>query len=94
MIRTIDLSDRAPLRRIWVIAGAWGVVTFIQAITLRFQEDVRFDYALVSAAMNYSIMALLVWASCRINVRRRLGDRSPLRAATGGSRGTVSLKRA
>lgn len=82
MIRTIDLSDRAPLRRIWVIAGAWGVVTFIQAITLRFQEDVRFDYALVSAAMNYSIMALLVWASCRINVSRRLWDRSPLRALT------------
>jgi hypothetical protein len=80
MTRTIDLSDRAPLRRIWVVVGAWGVVTLIQAITLRFQEGLRFDYALVSATLNYSIMALLVWASCRINVRRRLWDRSPLRA--------------
>ena len=32
MIRTIDLSDRPPLRRIWLIVAAWAVLAMIQAM--------------------------------------------------------------
>lgn len=80
MSRTIDLSDRRPVRRIWLIVAAWAVVAVLQAITLRYQEGVPVPYALISAIANYSIMGLLVWASCRLNVRLRLWSRSPLRA--------------
>ena len=80
MIRTIDLSDRGPVRRIWLIVAAWVVVAMIQAVTLRYQQNVRFDYAVVSSIANYSIMGLLVWASCWLNVRLELWRRPPLRA--------------
>jgi two-component system, LytTR family, sensor kinase len=77
---TIDLSDRSPLRRVWLIVGAWGTMAIVQAITVYFQQGVRFDHAVISAALNYSVMALLVWISCRLNVRLRLWSHSALRA--------------
>lgn len=80
MTRTIDLSDRGPLRRAWLIVAAWAVVAMIQAVTLRYQQGIRFDYAIVSAVANYLIMGLLVWASCWLNVRLQLWRRPPLRA--------------
>ena len=49
MIRTIDLSDRPPLRRIWLIVAAWAVLAMIQAMVLRYQQNVRFEYALASS---------------------------------------------
>ena len=76
----IDLSERRPRRRVWLIAGAWAIVALVQAIALHFSLPLRFDYALVDAVMNYSIMALLVWASCLLNVRLRLWSRRPLHA--------------
>jgi hypothetical protein len=80
MIRTIDLSDRGPVRRIWLIVAAWVVVAMIQAVTLRYQQNIRFDYAVVSSIANYSIMGLLVWVSCWLNVRLQLWRRPPLSA--------------
>ena len=76
----IDLSDRLPLRRVWLIILAWAAIALVQAITLYSQQGLRFFDALVSAALNYSVMALLVWASCRLNVRWRLWSRPPLGA--------------
>jgi two-component system, LytTR family, sensor kinase len=76
----IDLSDRLPLRRVWLIVGAWVAIALVQAITLYSQEGLRFFHAIVSVALNYSVMALLVWGSCRLNVRWRLWSRPPLRA--------------
>jgi sensor histidine kinase YesM len=80
MARTIDLSDRRPIRRVWLIVGAWGVAAVGQAVSLRFQQDLRFSYALFSSAMSYAVMGMLVWASCRLNVRWRIWSRPPLRA--------------
>jgi two-component system, LytTR family, sensor kinase len=80
MSRIVDLSDRAPLRRVWLIACGWAIVALAAAISLYVQEGIRFPYAVVSAVLNYSIMALLVWASCRFNQRVRLWSRPPLRA--------------
>jgi hypothetical protein len=76
----IDLSDRLPLRRVWLIILAWAAIALVQAITLYSQQGLRFFDAIVSAALNYSVMALLVWASCRLNVRWRLWSRPPLGA--------------
>jgi hypothetical protein len=76
----IDLSDRLPVRRMWLIVCAWVAIALVQAITLYSQEGLRFTHAIVSVALNYSIMAPLVWASCRLNVRWRLWRRPPLRA--------------
>jgi hypothetical protein len=78
--RTIDLVDRLPLRRGWLIACAWAIIALVQAIVLSYQEGLLFAYAVVSVALNYSVMALLVWASCRLNVLLRLWSRPPLRA--------------
>jgi hypothetical protein len=80
MNRTIDLVDRLPLRRVWLIVCAWATIALVQAITLYTQEGLRFFHAIVSVVLNYSIMALLVWASCGLNVRLRLWSRPPLRA--------------
>ena len=71
----IDLSDRLPVRRMWLIVCAWVAIALVQAITLYSQEGLRFTHAIVSVALNYSIMAPLVWASCRLNVRWRLWRR-------------------
>ncbi len=76
----VDLSERRPLRRVWLIVSAWAIVALVQAITLHFSLPLRFDYALLDSVMNYSIMALLVWASCLLNVRLRLWSRRPLHA--------------
>ena len=76
----IDLSDRLPLRRVWLIILAWATIALVQAITLYSQQGLRFFDAIVSTALNYSVMALLVWASCRLNVRWRLWSRPPLAA--------------
>ena len=32
--RTIDLSDRTPLGRVWPIVAAWGTVSLLQTVTL------------------------------------------------------------
>jgi signal transduction histidine kinase len=80
MKRTIDLADRLPLRRIWLIVCAWTTIALVQAITLYTQEGLLFLHAIVSVALNYSIMAPLVWASCRLNARLRLWSRPPLTA--------------
>ena len=80
MKHTIDLADRLPLRRIWLIVCAWVTIALVQAITLYTQEGLRFLHAIVSVVINYSVMAPLVWASCRLNVRLRLWSRPPLRA--------------
>ena len=78
--RTIDLSDRAPLGRVWLIAGAWAMVSLLQAVTLTYHEGLPFTYSIVSVSINYSVMASLVWVSCRLNARLRLWSRPPLRA--------------
>ncbi len=80
MICTIDLSDRRPLKRIWLIVAAWAVLATIEAIILVYQNNIRFGYAVVSAIANYSIMGLLVWLSCWLNVRLQLWRQPPLRA--------------
>jgi hypothetical protein len=80
MDNTIDFSDREPIPRVWLIAAAWAVVALLQAFTLYFQEGLALVYALISSAMNYSIMALLVWASCALSVRLRLWSRPVLPA--------------
>src|SRR5262245_59763604 len=82
MHRIIDLSDRLPLRRAWLIAGAWTTLALAQAITLYSQEGLRLSDAIISTALNYSVMAVLVWASCRINLHLRLWSR-PLLGALG-----------
>src|SRR5262245_31548307 len=80
MMHTVDLADRLPLRRIWLILVAWTTIALAQAVTLYMQQGLLFWYAIVSVALNYSVLALLVWASCRLNVRWRLWSRPPLRA--------------
>jgi two-component system LytT family sensor kinase len=81
MDRTIDLSDRpAPLGRVWLMVGAWVTVSLLQAVTLSYHAGVPFAYSIVSVSLNYSVMASLVWVSCRLNARLRLWSRPPLRA--------------
>jgi two-component system sensor histidine kinase AlgZ len=80
MDRTIDLSDRAPRRRIWFIVGAWAVVALLQAATLVYHEELRPQYALAAVTSYYAVMAVLVWGSCQLNVRWQLWSRPPLRA--------------
>ena len=78
--RTIDLSDRTPLGRVWLIVAAWGTVSLLQTVTLSYHMGLPFRYAIVSSSFNYAVMALLVWASCRLNARRRLWSRPPSQA--------------
>jgi sensor histidine kinase YesM len=80
MNTTIDFTDREPLRRVWLIAAAWAAVAVLQAFTLYFQEQLPFVYGLLSSAMNYSIMAVLVWMSCVLSARLRLWTRPVMRA--------------
>jgi hypothetical protein len=80
MDQTIDLSDRTPLHRTWLIVGVWVTLSLLQAVTLSYHEGLRFTYSIISVFLNYSIMALLVWASCRLNVRLELWNRPLLRA--------------
>jgi histidine kinase len=78
--RTIDLSDRSPVRRVWLVVAAWAVVALFQAISLHFQEGLFFYRALISSILNYTVMGLLVWASCRLNLRWRIWSKPPLGA--------------
>jgi hypothetical protein len=80
MDEAIDLSDRAPRRRVWFIVGAWAVVALMQAVTLVYHQELRIPYAVMSVTIYYSVMALLVWGSCQLNVRWQLWSRPPLRA--------------
>ncbi len=78
--RTIDLSDRTPLGRVWPIVAAWGTVSLLQTVTLSYHMGLPFRYAIVSSSFNYAVMALLVWVSCRLNARLRLWSRPPSHA--------------
>jgi two-component system, LytTR family, sensor kinase len=79
--RTIDLSDRpAPLGRVWLMVGAWAMVSLLQAVTLSYHNGLPFTYSIISVSLDYSVMASLVWVSCRLNARLRLWSRPPLRA--------------
>ena len=80
MSRIVDLSERLPLRRGWLIASAWTTLALVQAITLYSQQGLRASHAIISTALNYSIMAILVWGCCRLNIRLQLWRRPPLRA--------------
>jgi two-component system LytT family sensor kinase len=78
----IDLSDRAPLQRFWLVAGAWLALAMAQALVLQFQLGLSAASASFSAVIHYSTMAPLVWMSCRLNARRRLWN-GPLLQALG-----------
>jgi sensor histidine kinase YesM len=78
--RTIDLSDRTSSGRVWLIVAAWGMVSLLQALTLTYHEGLLFTYSIASVSLNYSVMASLVWVSCRLNARLQLWSRPPLRA--------------
>ncbi len=78
--RTIDLSDRRQSGRVWLVVAAWATVSLLQAVTLSYHNGLPFLYSIISVSQNYSTMALLVWASCRLNARLRLWSRPPLHA--------------
>ena len=78
--RTVDLSDRTPVGRVWLIAAAWGIVSLLQAVTLSYHLGLVFRYAISSVSINYLVMALLVWVSCRLNARLQLWSRPPWHA--------------
>jgi LytS/YehU family sensor histidine kinase len=52
----------------------------MQAVTLVYHEELRLHYAIIAVTFYYTMMALLVWGSCQLNVRWQLWSRPPWRA--------------
>ena len=79
---TIDLTERSPRARIWLVVAGWTVVAIVMALILRTQEHLPLAAGLLSSIYYYYLLGGLVWLMCRVDARFGLWKRAPLKACS------------
>jgi len=76
----IDLTEPARRGAAWLVLPAWSAVALVMALILRTQAGLPMPNALAGAIMYFSVLGVLVWLACRLDVRFDLWSQTPLTA--------------
>jgi signal transduction histidine kinase len=92
MAETIDLSDRPPHRRLWLVLAGWTATSAIMALILHVHQGLPLQWMLPTSLFYFYSLGVLVWIACRAHARFAWWKRRPPRVlATHVALGAVAI---